>query len=56
MAGCFEHGNESSVSIRDGEFLDWLSVLLDSQEGLCSMELLVRDRNFRSVEIVPFSK
>jgi hypothetical protein len=40
VAGSCEHGNEPSVSIKCGEFLDWLSVLLGSQEGLCSMELV----------------
>jgi hypothetical protein len=25
VAGCCEHGNEPSGSIRDEEFLDWLS-------------------------------
>jgi len=25
VAGSFEHGNETSVSIKSGEFLDWLS-------------------------------
>jgi hypothetical protein len=33
-----EHGNEPSASIKGREFLDLLS---DSQEGLCSMELVV---------------
>jgi hypothetical protein len=40
VAGSCEHGNEPSASIKCGEFLDWLSVLLASQEGLCSMELV----------------
>jgi hypothetical protein len=40
MAGCCEHGNEPSVSIKCGEIFDWLSVLLASQEGLCSMALV----------------
>jgi hypothetical protein len=38
VAGSCEHSNEPSGSINYGEFLDWLSVLLASQEGLCSME------------------
>jgi hypothetical protein len=38
VAGFCEHGNEPSGSIKGREFLDWLSVLLASQEGLCSME------------------
>jgi hypothetical protein len=40
VAASFEHGNEPSSSIKGGEFLDYLSVLLASQEGLCSMELV----------------
>jgi hypothetical protein len=40
VAGSCEHGNEPSGSIKCGEFLDYLSVLLASQEGLCSMELV----------------
>jgi hypothetical protein len=39
VAGSCEHGNEPSGSIECGEFLDWLSILVASQEGLCSMEL-----------------
>jgi hypothetical protein len=35
-----EHCDEPSGSIECGEYLDWLSVLVASQEGLCSMELL----------------
>jgi hypothetical protein len=35
-----EHGDELSGSIKCGEFIDYLSVLLASQEGLCSMELV----------------
>jgi hypothetical protein len=34
LAGSCEHGNEHSGSIKPGEFLDWLSILLTSQEGL----------------------
>jgi hypothetical protein len=37
MAGFCEHGNELSGSIKGGEFLDLLSVLLESQ-GLCFMK------------------
>jgi hypothetical protein len=33
VAGYCEHGNEPSGSIKCGEFLDKLSVLLASQEG-----------------------
>jgi hypothetical protein len=40
VAGSCEHGNEPSGSIKCGEFLDYLSVLLASQEGLCSMEIV----------------
>jgi hypothetical protein len=40
VAGSCEHGNEPSGSIKFGEFLDYLSVPLASQEGLCSMELV----------------
>jgi hypothetical protein len=40
VAGSCEHGNEPSGSIKCGEFLDYLSLLLASQEGLCSMELV----------------
>jgi hypothetical protein len=40
VAGPCEHGNEPSGSIKCGEFLDKLSVLLASQEGLCFMELV----------------
>jgi hypothetical protein len=40
VAGCCEHGDEPPGSIECGEFLDYLSVLVASQEGLCSMELV----------------
>jgi hypothetical protein len=40
MVGSCEHGNELLGSVRGQEF-DYLSVLLASQEGLCSMVLLV---------------
>jgi hypothetical protein len=40
VVGSCEHGNEPSGSIKRGEFLDLLSVLLASFEGLCSMELV----------------
>jgi hypothetical protein len=39
VAGTCEHGNEPSGSIKCREILDYLSVLLDSQDGLYSMEL-----------------
>jgi hypothetical protein len=40
VAGSCEHGNEPLGSIKRGEFLDWPSMLLASQGGLCSMELV----------------
>jgi hypothetical protein len=40
MEGSYEHGNEPLGSIK-GRESDELSVLLASQESLCSMELLV---------------
>jgi hypothetical protein len=40
VVGSCEHGNEPSGTIKSGKFLDYLSVLLASQEGLCSMELV----------------
>jgi hypothetical protein len=42
MAGSCEHGNEPVSSIKGWEFLEYLSVLSASQEGLCSMELSIR--------------
>jgi hypothetical protein len=41
VVGSCEHGDEPSGSIECREFLDWLSVLLVSQEGLCFMDLVV---------------
>jgi hypothetical protein len=38
VAGACEYGNELSVSIKCGEFLDYLQKQLASQKGLCSME------------------
>jgi len=40
IVGCCEWDNEPSVLIKCEEFVDWLRTCLDSQEGLCSMELL----------------
>jgi hypothetical protein len=40
VAGFCEHADEPLGSIKCGEFSDLLSVLLASQEGLCSMELV----------------
>jgi hypothetical protein len=37
VAACCEHGNEPSDSIKGRKFLDYLSVLSASQEGLCYM-------------------
>jgi hypothetical protein len=34
MLGFGENGNETSGSIKDGEFFDQLNVLTDSSEGL----------------------
>jgi hypothetical protein len=43
VAGSCEHSSEPSGSVKGGEFLDSLSVLLVSQEGLCSMDLVSYD-------------
>jgi hypothetical protein len=40
VASSSEHGDEPSGTIKCEEFLDYLSVLLASQAGLCSMELV----------------
>jgi hypothetical protein len=40
VAGSFQHGNETFGSIKGGEFLDQLIILLPSQDGLFSMELV----------------
>jgi hypothetical protein len=41
VAGFCEHSNNPSGSIKGGGFLDYLSaLLLASQEGLCSMQLV----------------
>lgn len=42
MEGSCEDGNEPLGSIKDGKFFDYLSILIDSQEELCSMELVIR--------------
>jgi hypothetical protein len=39
--GSCEHGNEHSSSMKGGEFLDKLAITLASQQGLCSMKLLL---------------
>jgi hypothetical protein len=41
VAGLCEHGNETLGSITGREFLDYLSILLAPQKGLCSMELVM---------------
>jgi hypothetical protein len=40
VVGPCEHGDEPSGSIECGEFLVYLSILVASREGLCSMELV----------------
>jgi hypothetical protein len=40
VVGSCEHGNEPSGSIKCVEFLGTLSILLASQEALCSMALV----------------
>jgi hypothetical protein len=45
VVGSCEHGNELSSSIKCGQFLYYLSVLLGSQDGLRSMELFKGLRN-----------
>jgi hypothetical protein len=40
VASSYEDGDEPLGSIKCGEFLDKLSILLVSQGGLCSMELV----------------
>ena len=48
MAGCCECGNEHSDSINAG--ISWLAeCLLASQEGICSMELLITDNDWHQV-------
>jgi hypothetical protein len=37
MVGSCEHVNEPLGSIKCGKFLDYLSMLLSSQEGLCPL-------------------
>ena len=41
MAGACQCGNEPSGSIKCGEFLGLAANRLVSQEGLCSMELII---------------
>jgi hypothetical protein len=40
MAGSCEVDSEPSGSIKGGEFLGYMSAVLTSQEGLCSMEFI----------------
>jgi hypothetical protein len=40
VARNFKHGNEPSVSIKYGRFIEHLSAIYVSQEGLRSMELI----------------
>jgi hypothetical protein len=40
VAGCCKHGDEPLGSIKCGEFPDYWNVILASQEGLCSVELV----------------
>jgi hypothetical protein len=40
VAGSCEHGNEHFGYMKCGAFVDQLSVILTSQEGLCCLELL----------------
>jgi hypothetical protein len=37
VADSCENSNEPSGSIKGGEFLEYLCIMLASQEGLCSM-------------------
>jgi hypothetical protein len=39
VAGCCEHGNRPSDSIKGGELLDQPSVVLAPQDGPCSVQL-----------------
>jgi hypothetical protein len=49
VAGFCEHGNEFIGSIKCGEFLDWVSVLLAFQEELSSIELVSVCCLYRSI-------
>jgi hypothetical protein len=40
VVGSCEHGSQPPGSIKVWECLDYLSILLASQEGLCSMEFV----------------
>jgi hypothetical protein len=45
VTGCCERGNEYSGLVKCGEFIHYLETSLGSQEGFCSMELVLRDQN-----------
>jgi hypothetical protein len=41
VIGSYEYGNEPSGSIKRGDCLDWLNIVVSSQGGgLCSSELV----------------
>jgi hypothetical protein len=40
VAGSYKHSDDSCSSIEGGESLDWLSILLAFEDGLCSMQLV----------------
>jgi hypothetical protein len=42
VAGCCERSTERPGFIKGGELFDQLSVLAASQDGLCSMELVIK--------------
>jgi hypothetical protein len=42
VAGSCKHGNEPLGSTKCRKFLNYLSILLASQGGLCSVELVLR--------------
>jgi hypothetical protein len=53
VAGSLEHGNEHLGSIKGREFLDYLSLLLASEDGLYSMvklSYLLDNSTFPSVK------
>jgi hypothetical protein len=41
VVGSCEHNSEPLGSVKSREFLDYLSLLLGSHEGFCSMELVI---------------
>jgi hypothetical protein len=40
VEGFCKHDNEPSGSVKGGEFLEYLSLLLGSEVGLCSIKLV----------------